>query len=146
MNGVKEYGLPNQDTGFVTTRQSSWTNGRIVRTTNGGVTWTTVQTYSEGITAICGTNSQTVYAVAVDGTFLKRTNAGQTWSQSVGVVPQFMYDMSFLNQTTGFVAGSDGSIARTTNSGTTWIQLSSPQVDWAYFQIKIYLQLKSIWW
>ena len=48
-----------------------------------------------------------------------------------------MYSMSFLNQTTGFVAGSEGGIARTTNSGATWIPLSSPQIDWAYFQIKI---------
>ncbi len=48
-----------------------------------------------------------------------------------------MYSMSFLNQTTGFVAGSEGGIARTTNAGATWIPLTSPQVDWAYFQIKI---------
>jgi photosystem II stability/assembly factor-like uncharacterized protein len=127
----------NQDTGFVTTRQSSWTNGRIVRTTNGGATWTTVQTYSQGITAVWGTNSQTVYAVAVDGTIFKTTNCGQTWNQSIGVAPQYMYDMSFLNATTGFVAGSEGGIARTTNTGATWIPLSSPQIDWAYFQIKI---------
>lgn len=127
----------NQDTGFVTTRQSSWFNGRIVRTTDGGTTWTTVQTYTDGITAIWGTNSQTVYAVAVDGTIFKTTNCGQTWNQSVGVVPQFMYSMSFLNSTTGFVAGSEGGIARTTNSGATWITLTSPQVDWGYFQIKI---------
>ncbi|NWG28817.1 MAG: T9SS type A sorting domain-containing protein [Ignavibacteriaceae bacterium] len=127
----------NQDTGFVTTRQSSWTNGRIVRTTNGGSTWTTVQTYSQGITSVWGTNSQTVYAVAVDGTIFKTTNAGQSWTQSIGVVPQYMYDMSFLNQNTGFVAGSEGGIARTTNAGLTWIPLISPQVDWAFFQIKI---------
>lgn len=127
----------NQDTGFVTTRQSSWTNGRIVRTTNGGVTWTTVQTYSQGITAVWGTSSQIVYAVAVDGTIFKTTNGGQSWIQSVGVAPQYMYAMSFLNQTTGFVAGSQGGIARTTNSGATWIPISSPQFDWAYFQIKI---------
>lgn len=127
----------NQDTGFVSTRQSSWTNGRIVRTTDGGVTWTTVQTYSQGITALWGTNSQTVYAVAVDGTIFKTTNCGQTWSQNVGVAPQYMYSMSFLNSTTGFVAGSEGGIARTTNAGATWIPLTSPQVDWAYFQIKI---------
>ena len=91
----------------------------------------------EGITAIWGTNSQTVYAVAVDGTIFKTTNAGQSWSQNVGVAPQYMYSMSFLNQTTGFVAGSEGGIARTTNAGATWIPLTSPQVDWAYFQIKI---------
>lgn len=138
---INEWGqgiwFANQDTGFVTTRQSSWTNGRIVRTTNGGVTWTTVQTYSQGITSIWGTNSQTVYAVAVDGTIFKTTNGGQTWSQNIGVVPQYMYAMSFLNQNTGFVAGSQGGLARTTNAGTTWIPLSTPQVDWAYFQIKI---------
>ena len=127
----------NQDTGFVTTRQSSWTNGRIVRTTNGGTTWTTVQIYAEGITAIWGTNSQTVYAVAVDGTIFKTTNAGETWTQNVSVTPIFMYSMSFLNETTGFVAGSEGSIARTTNAGSTWIPLTSPQVDWSYLQIKI---------
>jgi len=127
----------NQDTGFVTTRQGSWTNGRIVRTTNGGVTWTSVQTYSQGITSIWGTSSQTIYAVAVDGTIFKTTNCGQTWAQNVGVAPQYMYSMSFLNQTTGFVAGSQGGLARTTNSGSTWIPLTSPQVDWAYFQIKI---------
>jgi photosystem II stability/assembly factor-like uncharacterized protein len=127
----------NQDTGFVTSREGSWFNGTIARTTDGGVTWTSVQSYSQGITAIWGTSSQTVYAVAVDGTIFKTTNCGQTWTQNIGVAPQFMYSMSFLNQTTGFVAGSQGGIARTTNAGNTWIPLTSPQVDWAYFQIKI---------
>ena len=127
----------NQDTGFVSTRRSSWTNGRIVRTTDGGTTWTTVYTDPQGITAIYGTSSQIVYAVVVDGTILKTTNAGQTWTQNVGVVPVFMYSMSFLNETTGFVAGGGGEMARTTNAGATWIQLTSPQTNWAYFQIKI---------
>ncbi len=127
----------NQDTGFVTTRQPSWLNGRIVRTTNGGTTWTTVQTYAQGITAIWGTNSQTVYAVAVDGTIFKTTNGGTTWTPSTFAVGQYLYGMSFLNENTGFAAGSEGQIYRTTNSGLIWTQLNSPQVDWAYFQIKV---------
>ena len=71
----------NQDTGFVSTRISSWTTGRIVRTTNSGATWTTVLTYAEGITAIYGTDSKTIYAVAVDGTILKQLIADRTGLQ-----------------------------------------------------------------
>ena len=127
----------NQDTGFVSTRISSWTTGRIVRTTNGGETWTTVLTYSEGITAVYGTDSKTIYAVAVDGTIFKTTDCGQNWTPNTSAVGQYMYGMSFLDQNIGFVIGSGGGLSRTTNAGSTWVPLTTPQVDWSYYQIKV---------
>ena len=48
-----------------------------------------------------------------------------------------MYGMSFLDQNTGFVVGSQGGASITTNAGLTWTPLTTPQADWAYFQIKV---------
>ncbi|MBK8550150.1 MAG: hypothetical protein IPL53_03475 [Ignavibacteria bacterium] len=51
--------------------------------------------------------------------------------------PSFTNSISFLNSTTGFTAGSAGSFSRTTNAGLNWTTLSTPQVDWSYFQVKV---------
>jgi photosystem II stability/assembly factor-like uncharacterized protein len=127
------------NTGYVSAGTASGFNGTIVKTTDGGLNWTSIYTTTATtVQTVTGTDAQTVYAVLADGGVIKTTNGGTTWStptpNTVGI---FMYNISFLNATTGFVVGSQAGLYRTTNAGTTWDTLPRPQVDWAYYQMKI---------
>jgi photosystem II stability/assembly factor-like uncharacterized protein len=126
----------DQNIGYVTSGSGQGFNGTVVKTTDGGATWSNILTLGYSVLAITGTDAQTVYAVASDGTVHKTTNGGTNWTStlSVGI---YMYDISFLNATTGLICGSQGGLFRTTNSGTTWEALTPPQVDWAFNQVKI---------
>lgn len=126
----------DQNIGYVASGSGSGFNGTVVKTTDGGATWSNILTVGNSVLAIVGTDAQTVYAVASDGTVHKTTNGGTNWTSNLAV-SQFNYGISFLNTTTGLICGSQGSLYRTTNSGTTWTALTPPQTDWAFYQIKI---------
>lgn len=69
-------------------------------------------------------NANTWYAVGYGGNFIKTTDAGTTWSQTVCSIPwretnSTLYDAHFFNMNTGVAAGYL-EIFRTTDGGTTW--------------------------
>ncbi|OWY19109.1 hypothetical protein C7N43_31550 [Sphingobacteriales bacterium UPWRP_1] len=100
------------------------TGGKIIKTTNGGATWTTVYTES-GLwvneIAIHATNPNIVMAAAEEG-LLRTDNGGTSWTESF---PEFSWavkpkpdapDTFFAIRDNG--AGSDFMIS--TNGGITW--------------------------
>jgi photosystem II stability/assembly factor-like uncharacterized protein len=127
----------NSDTGFIAAGSGNGTAGTLVRTTDGGNTWTSVYSAGSSFLSVCGTSSTNIFAVTANGTVFHSTNAGQNWQLSSGVVPQFMYSLSFLDQNIGFIVGGNGEIRRTTDAGVSWDSLGSPQANWSFFQIKI---------
>ncbi len=127
------------NTGYVAAGTGSGFNGTIVKTTDGGLNWTSIYTTTTTtVQAVSGTSAQTAYAVLADGSVIKTTDGGTTWStptpNTVGI---FMYGISFLDSATGFVVGSQAGMSKTTNAGATWAPITSPQIDWAYYQMKI---------
>jgi hypothetical protein len=57
---------------------------------------------------------------------MKTTNAGTNWIlQSSGVTAN-LYDLSFVNVTTGWAVGASGNIIKTTDGGSTWLAQNSP--------------------
>ncbi len=109
--------------------------GTILRTTNGGTTWTTQR--SGTVNHLCSvffTDANTGFAVGEAGTILHTTNAGATWvSQPSGT--QFpLWGISFANHTTGIAVGpgfawssadSTGTKLHTTTAGATWTNRSA---------------------
>lgn len=124
--------------GFAVSGAASGFGGVIVKTTNGGLNWASVNTTTAtAYNSVWGTDAQTVYVVQADGKILKTTNGGENWTESAVVMGPFMYDITFLNSTTGIVCGSQGKIYRTTNAGTSWDSVGSGQSNWGLFQVKI---------
>jgi photosystem II stability/assembly factor-like uncharacterized protein len=109
-------------------------NGIILKTTNGGLSWsketifesvhlTSVACTSNGI-YIAGYN----YSQGVNGIILKSLDEGNTWQ--LQSYPNTMFNsISFPNDTVGFVAGSR-TILKTTNSGDYWEELD--EIDGTY--------------
>jgi len=128
----------DNNTGFVVSGSPSGFGGTIVKTSNGGLNWVSVNsTANTSYRSVWGTDAQTVYVVQTDGKILKTTNGGTNWVESAVFMSPFMYDITFLNSNTGFVTGGGGNIYRTTNAGTTWDSVGSGQNNWSLFQVKI---------
>lgn len=130
----------------------------VVRTTNGGTTWTSVGT---GISA--GQELYTIAAVDAnicvvgsgDGTLWRTTNGGANWAFIVPSPPSAFIDaVHFFNATTGFAMGDPvGNIWKmwiTTDAGATWVSHPNPpaapgsEAGWnnSYFA----LDTGHIWW
>ncbi len=132
-------------TGYIAAGAASGSAGTIIKTTDGGATWTTVFTTTNPVTSLVAINPLVVHAVLQNGGVVNTTDGGLTWSTPVpGTVgnPTLgignpTLGMSFLDSMTGFVVGSAGVISKTTDGGATWAPLPPPQTNFAFFQMKI---------
>jgi photosystem II stability/assembly factor-like uncharacterized protein len=68
------------------------------------------------------------YACGFNGTMLKTSDSGKTWSSlhAGAVGSENLYRISFQDVMTGVAGGNDGTIVRTTDGGATWSALSAP--------------------
>jgi photosystem II stability/assembly factor-like uncharacterized protein len=108
------------NTGYYCTNTSS---ARIVKTTNGGDTWSLVHS-QEGYNAGWGmsfTNSMTGYVCTGSGKVLKTTNAGVNWSEQNTPLTENLYEIHFPSADTGYISSWSGKILKTTNGGVTFI-------------------------
>lgn len=125
------------NTGYIGAGSQGAFTSTILKTTNGGVNWTTVYTSATNyIINIGGIDAQNVMGSWSNGTLVRTTNGGINWTETPNSILPFAYNISFLNSTTGFASGGEGKAARTTNGGTTWDSINTPAMGWAIFQIK----------
>lgn len=129
------------NTGFIGAGSQTSFTTHILKTTNQGLNWSVVYSDVTGstsyLTSLGGADANNVCATWGNGTCVRTTDGGSTWSLNTGQFPTIMNSVSFLNSTTGFSAGSGGNISRTTNAGLNWTSMPTPQTDWSYFQVKV---------
>jgi photosystem II stability/assembly factor-like uncharacterized protein len=104
-------------------------SGKVLRTTDGGTTWTLMQSglpSSNYITHIQFLDVDTGYASCLGAKVIKSVDGGQTW-QPVGPVNLAMvvYGLHFFDAQTGVGVGSVGKVMRTTDGGATWDSIPS---------------------
>lgn len=111
------------------------TNSGIFKTSNGGTTWTNVQSgnFSKGNIRLRPSDPTTVYAVS-NTKFYKSTNTGDTFTEITTGLPALSGRLNLdvtaadanyiyiLSATTGY--GFQG-VYRSTNSGTNWTKIST---------------------
>jgi photosystem II stability/assembly factor-like uncharacterized protein len=102
---------------------------RLLKTVNGGETWIAFQTgrsssYWQCIDMITD-NEIFIGGYQVVG---KTSNGGDTWSYydvytELGLDEYtYIYDLQFVNSTTGYGVGRGGLIIKTTNGGSSWVK------------------------
>jgi len=105
-------------------------NGLVVKTINGGTSWTTI---SSGPTEIFADvrfiNSTTGFIVGRNGTIRKTTDSGATWVNVTSGTTDALSAINFVNSTDGFIIGGPiptpaGTILSTTDAGATWTSYS----------------------
>src|SRR5437016_3205604 len=100
--------------------------GMIVRTTNGGNSWT-IQTSgtTQTLWAVSFTDENHGTAVGEGGVIVRTTDGGAHWvPQPSGTTLQFRA-VSFTDSNNGTAVGEGGTIVRTTDGGNTWGPQSS---------------------
>ncbi len=109
--------------------------GTILRTTNGGTTWTSQPSGTANhLYAVFFTDANTGFVVGEAGTILQTTNAGVTWASQSSGTQAPLWAISFANHMRGIAIGvgfaaaspdSDGTRLYTTTGGATWVNRST---------------------
>ena len=101
-------------------------NGLILYSSNAGSSWNVNGTAGVSVNLADiqfvkteGVTSDTGYIAGVNGTLLRTTNGGVTWSQVPVITSNNLYFVHFVGQNTGFVGGYNVAI-KTTNAGVNW--------------------------
>ncbi len=104
-------------------------SGIILKTDNGGLSWSIQTTACEQIESMYFVNETNGWAVANDGTsgtyFIYHTSdGGQNWSlQKTGI--DYVRSVYFTSPQIGYVAGDNGRIFKTIDAGVNWNLLST---------------------
>ena len=110
-----------------------WTDQRVLlKTEDGGATWTIVETQTEGYAlpfqGVYFVSADTGFVFGEDGLVLRTTDGGTTWnSQIIGFALHRLNSACFLDKETGWIVGYGfygNTIFKTTDCGLTWEQQS----------------------
>ena len=120
-SNINEFYFLNENTGFAGC--NSWD---IYKTTNQGQSWILKTNFGSAspIFAFHFFNEDNGIATASNGYLLRTTNGGENWTQGESLSSSDLYDITFVNQSTGYIV-SEGfyenpNIFKSTNSGANW--------------------------
>ncbi len=96
----------------------------ILRTTDGGTTWTSVHRNADSGTddelqSIFFADSTTGYAVGNTGVILKSTDSGATWAVVASGTTENLHEVRCNSSTSCVIVGNTGTILLTSDGGTT---------------------------
>jgi photosystem II stability/assembly factor-like uncharacterized protein len=109
----------DENTGFIAGMDNEQYGGTVLKTTNGGLSWSHYYTKSGELKGLSFPSAETGYACSEDGSVSKTSDNGYTWLAK-NVHSSFLNSIYFTDNNTGFVVGSQGAIYKTVNGGTIW--------------------------
>jgi photosystem II stability/assembly factor-like uncharacterized protein len=132
LGNISSLFFTNSDTGYAI-------GTTLLRTTDGGVSWTDMNNTSGNFVFFTDTN--TGYVVGDYGKIQKTTDGGATWALQHTDSTYYLTSVFFTDSITGYAVGGDyglsGIILKTTDAGANWIKLNSgdiPHLGSVYFQ------------
>ncbi len=69
------------------------------------------------LVAVSFVNANTGWVLGANGTILRSTDGGASWTRQASGTTNHLYAASFVNTTTGWVLGANGTILNTTTGG-----------------------------
>ena len=112
----------------VNTAYACGTGGTVIKTINGGTTWSTLTT---GITdslfsLTASPEDQTIlYSCGSAGAIIKSTDGGSSWAALTSGTVKSLRSIKAINDTTVYVVGQDTTILKCSN-GTAWAKQTVP--------------------
>jgi photosystem II stability/assembly factor-like uncharacterized protein len=101
-------------------------DGVIMRTTNAGITWNTLNSGTTNVLyANISVDDMVSAAVGENGLILVSADGGETWEVKNSGTVEHLKDIAKVDNTNWVVCGESGIILRTENSGETWQTISS---------------------
>lgn len=108
--------------------------GFILKTVDGGHTWTNLQTQiSTLLTAVQMVSENVIYCVGISGYLIKSIDGGANWMQINSGTPHWLYTLHYFSDNSGFVIGgnvSEGLINFTNNNGGSWSANPVASTQW----------------
>ncbi len=103
-----------------------WSSGtRVLKTTNGGITWTTITMLTSSANNICMLDSLFGWAAYWPTHVFHTSDGWNTWVDQRINVGGVLYDISFQDTVRGYLCGGDNNVPATlywtTNGGSTWL-------------------------
>ena len=96
-------------------------SGTIVRSTDGGIAWSTVQSPSADDLRAVSFSGNIGLAVGIAGRVLRTTNAGLIWVQETRPTTRNLYSVS-IGSSYAVITGEEGTIFVSTDAGISWSQ------------------------
>src|SRR4030095_15608631 len=111
--------FPNASTGYIAGGGLVFPNFfyTILKTTNGGNTWTNQQFSGSALYTVYFNNADTGYVAGENGRILKTTNGGVNWLAQNSTTTSYLNELFFYDLNTGYCVGGYGVILKTTNGG-----------------------------
>lgn len=107
------------------------THGRIIKTTDGGLTWTLLTTsVTAELYGIDFVNATTGVAVG-DNVILRTTDGGVTWAAQTNTL--FLRSIHFPTSLVGYASGVNGAMLKSIDAGATWTSLPVSNLVTALF-------------
>jgi photosystem II stability/assembly factor-like uncharacterized protein len=109
----------------------------ILKTSDGGITWTALTTpKTTMLKSVYFTSASTGYAVGDSGLIIKTTDGGTTWDTLSSKTKQFLMSVFFTDANNGFISGYAGVLLKTTDAGASWSYINTytyMDIDAIYF-------------
>lgn len=106
------------------TSDSTGAYGKIVKTTDGGISWQTMETFAHDfLYTIHFVNNSVGYVAGYNGLIMKTIDGGETWTVQNDSMPNVIIsDIHFYDENIGGAVGSSGLLMTTVDGGQTWAQ------------------------
>lgn len=122
--------------------------GMILKTTDGGVTWTTLDTikteegFGQTLNSIHFVNNNIGWIVGNDGFILRTIDGGENWIYQISSTSEHLCAVAFADTEVGCAIGGNGEILKTINGGENWVS----QRDENYWFSSIYFIDENTGW
>lgn len=104
-----------------TTGWAAGNKGLILKTTDGGNSWTNQNSgTTKYLNSVFFTSTSNGFIVGDSNIVLKTTNGGSTWTMNPTPTNLYFNDVYFTSSSNGWIIGSDGKVFKTTDGGSNW--------------------------
>ncbi len=121
----------NTDTGF-----ACGVNGAIIKTTNSGDSWTTLNSgTTKTLKTIGSYDGSLIIAAGDSGIIISSTDLGETWRIINNSSNQNIWNMQMLTPRVGWLVGEGSTALKTTDGGNSWLNQPTPLTGFAYWDV-----------
>lgn len=123
IGGLMSVHFTSPNTGYIVgvipgARSNIGAKGLMLKTTDGGITWTEKRT--QKFLDVCFSDSLNGTVVGWYGGIRKTTDGGVTWKRQSSRTSRMLISVDFINNSVGVAVGEKGTICYTTNGGKRW--------------------------